>query len=224
MTERVVMIGASGFGREALDVLEAMRQTGTDLQIVGVVDDGPSDVNLTRLADRNVAYLGTLDSWLAYGDYDCRYVVGIGRPQVRRQLVRRLDHVGLTPFTAVHPSATFGAQTQLEEGVVVCAGATVSTNVRLSRHVHLNPSVTIGHDTVLSDCVSVNPGAVISGEVKVGAETLVGASATILQNLRVGERTVVGAGAVVTKNIPDGVTVTGIPGTWTAGSELEGVK
>ena len=57
-----------------------MRDTGTDLRIVGVVDDGPSEMNLVRLADRDVAYLGTLHSWLAYGDYDCRYVLGIGRP------------------------------------------------------------------------------------------------------------------------------------------------
>lgn len=213
---RVVVIGASGFGREVLDVLAAMQHEDRELQVVGVVDDGPSDVNLQRLADRNVAYLGTLESWLAYGDYDCRYVLGIGRPDVRLRLVRQLDRVGLKPFTAVHPNATFGDRTQLGEGAVVCAGATISTNVRFHRHVHINPNVTIGHDTVLSDCVSINPGAVISGEVFVGDETLVGASATILQNLTVGQRTIVGAGAVVTRNVPDGVVVTGVPGDWVA--------
>lgn len=211
---RVVVAGASGFGRESLDVLEAMISAGASLEILGVVDDGPSETNLTKLADRGIAYLGTLEQWLAEGDRDVHYVLGIGSPSVRRRLVARLDEVGFRPFTAVHPTATFGARTTLDEGVVVCAGAVVSTNVRLGRHVHVNPNATIGHDAVLRNYVSINPAAVISGEVEIGEDTLVGAAATVLQNLTVGERTVIGAGAVVTKNVPSDVVVKGVPGTW----------
>lgn len=214
-TERVIVVGASGFGRESLDVLEAMVAGGAPIEIVGVVDDAPAAINLERLADRGVAYLGTLDRWLAEGDRRVRYVLGIGSPAVRRRLVTRLDSAGFSPFTAIHPTATFGACTELQDGGVVCAGATISTNVRLGRHVHVNPNATIGHDAVLHDYVSINPAATISGEVEIGEETLVGAAATVLQNLRVGERTVVGAGAVVTKGVPADVVVKGVPGTWT---------
>lgn len=209
--DRVVIVGASGFGRESLDVLEAMVDAGAPVEIIGVVDDGPSEANLARLADRGVNYLGTLDAWLADADPEVHYVLGIGGPTIRRRLVERLDAAGRRPFTAVHPTATFGARTVLHEGVVVCAGAVVSTNVRLGRHVHVNPNVTIGHDAVLHDFVSVNPGATISGEVEIGAETMVGAAATILQNLTVGDRAIVGAGAVVTKAVPSSVIVTGVP-------------
>ncbi|WP_203568557.1 NeuD/PglB/VioB family sugar acetyltransferase [Aestuariimicrobium ganziense] len=214
MTERVVVIGASGFGRECLDALEAMMAAGERLEVLGVVDDSPSAVNLRRLAERDIPYLGTRADWLESGTDRASYVVGIGNPAVRRQLVDELDAAGLRPFTAVHPSATFGARTTLAEGVVVCAGAAISTNVRLGRHVHVNPNVTIGHDAELGDFVSVNPAAVISGEVVVGEGTLVGAAATVLQNLTVGERVVVGAGAVVTRNVPPVVVVKGVPGRW----------
>lgn len=213
---RVVVVGASGFGREALDVLEAMIAAAAAIDILGVLDDGPSHANLTRLAERDTAYLGTLEQWLAEGDRTARYVLGIGSPTVRRRIVTRLDTEGLRPLTAVHPSATFGARTELQEGVVVCAGAAISGNVRLGRHVHVNPHATIGHDAVLHDYVSINPAATISGEVEIGEETLVGAAATVLQNLTVGERTVVGAGAVVTRDVPSDVVVTGIPGRWHA--------
>jgi sugar O-acyltransferase (sialic acid O-acetyltransferase NeuD family) len=212
--ERVVVVGASGFGRECLDVLEAMAAAGSAIDIVGVVDDGPSAVNLERLAARGVTYLGTVAEWLSGGPSE-HYVLGIGVPDVRRRLVGRLEDAGARPFTAVHPSATFGALVDVGEGVVVCAGATISTNVRLGRHVHVNPNATIGHDAVLADFVSVNPGAVVSGEVTIGRGTLVGAAATILQSLTVGESTLVGAGAVVTKDVPAGVVVKGIPGQWT---------
>ena len=214
--QQVLVVGASGFGREALDVLEAMVAAGAPLDIVGVLDDSPSDSNLARLADRDVAYLGTIETWLLTdGDRQVRFVLGIGSPSVRRRLVERFEQAGMVRFSAVHPTATFGARTQLLDGVVVCAGATISTNVGLGRYVHVNPNATIGHDSVLHDYASVNPAATISGEVEIGEETLVGAAATILQNLTVGERTVIGAGAVVTKHVPSDVVVIGVPGTWT---------
>lgn len=213
--ERVVVVGASGFGRECLDVLEAMASAGPPIEVAGVVDDGPSGLNLDRLAARGVSHLGTVEEWLANEALPRRYVLGVGSPEVRRRLVTRLEDAQARPLTVIHPSATFGARCELGEGVVVCAGVALSTNVHLGRHVHLNPNATIGHDAVLGDFVSVNPGAVVSGEVSVGKGTLVGASATVLQKLRIGERVIVGAGSVVTRAVPDDVVVKGLPGAWT---------
>lgn len=208
---RVVVIGASGFGRECLDVVEAMIAVDEPLELVGVVDDGPAPRNLERLSARGVSYLGTVGEWLGAQAIPNRYVLGIGDPATRRRLVARLDAAGARPLAAVHPTATFGARSPVGEGTVVCAGATVSTNVRFGRHVHVNPNATIGHDVVLEDFVSVNPAAVVSGEVRVGAGTLLGASSTVLQNLSVGESAVVGAGAVVTRDTPGGVVAKGVP-------------
>lgn len=219
--EQVVVVGASGFGREALDVLEAMSAVGEPIEIVGVIDDGPSAANRERLADRGVPYLGTLDRWLTDRDLHIKYVLGIGSPTTRRHIVGRLDRAGCAAITAIHPTVIVGAQTRVGEGSVVCAGAVVSTNVDLGRHVHVNPHATIGHDSVLHDYVSVNPAATISGEVEVGEESLVGAAAVVLQNLTVGQRSVIGAGAVVTKNVPSDVVVKGIPGTWSSPPALE---
>lgn len=215
MTYRVVVIGASGFGRECLDVLEAMIAAGADLQILGAIDDNPSEANLGRLAARSMPYLGTRAEWLASTPANVRYVLGIGHPTIRRALAEELDASGLEPFTAIHPSATFGANTTLAVGVVVCAGAAISNNVYLGRHVHVNPNATIGHDAILYDFVSVNPAAIISGEVAVGAETLIGAGATVLQGLVVSGNATVGAGAVVTRNVPSRTVVKGVPGRWT---------
>lgn len=214
MAERVLVVGASGFGREALDVLEAMISAGGDIEVVGVLDDAPTAANLERLEARGVRHLGATDAWLSQGDTSTRYVLGIGSPAVRRKLVAKLDAAGLSPFTAVHPSATFGALSTPGEGAVVCAGVAVSNNVRFGRHVHLNPNATIGHDAVLGSFVSINPAATISGDVDVEPGVLVGAGATVLQGLRVGEGTVVGAGAVVTRSVPPQVVAKGVPARW----------
>lgn len=211
--DRVVVIGASGFGRECLDVLEAMIFTGSAIDVIGVVDDSPSVANLQRLTDRDVVYLGTVSDWLTDGATE-QYVLGIGSPAARRRVVARLDGAGARSIPAIHPKATFGAKTALGEGLVVCAGTTISTNVRFGRHVHVNPNATIGHDADLGEFVSINPAAVISGEVVVEADSLVGAAATILQQLVIGQGAIIGAGSVVTKKIPAGAVVKGIPGVW----------
>lgn len=213
MTERVVVVGASGFGREALDVLEAMQAAGAALEIVGVVDDQPLPLNLHRLSQRQIEYLGTIDDWLAR-DGDEAYLLGIGSPPVRRMLVEKLDARSRRAFTAIHPNASVGSRADIAEGVVICAGAVVSTNVRLERHVHVNPNATIGHDSTLGEFSSLNPGGVVSGEVVIEPGVLIGATATVLQQLTVGADTTVGAAALVTKNVPSGVVVKGVPGTW----------
>lgn len=215
----VVVVGASGFGREALDVLAAMRASGIPLSVSGVIDDDPSPVNLDRLASRGIPHLGTIDSWVATRQAPAGFVMGIGDPAIRRAIATKLEAGGHQPFTAIHPSAVVGTQVRIGEGAVICAAAVIATNVRLGRHVHVNANATIGHDSILEDFVSVNPAATISGEVLVGSCALVGAGSIILQNLVVGESTTLGAGCLVTRNVPGGVVVKGVPGSWATREE-----
>ncbi|MHA7862320.1 acetyltransferase [Tessaracoccus sp. Y36] len=215
MPEQVVVIGASGFGRESLDTLEAMIAAGATIAVRGVIDDAPSDSNLARLASRGVPYLGTTTEWLATRPA-AQFVLAIGAPGVRRRLATRLEEAGLGPFSAVHPSAHIGVNTTLGAGTVVCAGSVISTNVQAGAYVHINPNATIGHDALLEDYVSVNPAAVLSGEVHIQSGTLIGAGAVVLQGVTVGEGSILGAGTVATKNVPSRVIVKGIPGRWTS--------
>lgn len=212
MSTVLVVVGAGGFGREALDVVEAANAlaAGPGHQLVGVLDDGPSPANLQRLADRSVRYLGPVTDWLHAG-HMADYVVAIGDPAARAAVVGRFERVGLSAATLVHPDATVGSRVSVGEGAVICAGVRVSTNVVIGRHVHLNASANIGHDSVLADFVSVNPAAIVSGECRVGAGALVGAGAVVLQGLSVGAGSTVGAAACVTRPVEAGTVVMGVP-------------
>lgn len=211
---KVVVIGASGFGRETLDVLDAMHEEFRNIEVLGVLDDSPSTSNLRRLSERRVTYLGSVNDFLKNPIADTRFVVGIGKPAIRQEIQARFVESGRLPFTAIHPNYVIGEETTVGLGSVICAGAVLSTNVTTGESVHVNPSATIGHDSVLEDYVSVNPGAVVSGEVTLGRLSLTGAGAIVLQGLNVGARVTVGAGSVVTKDVPPGMTVMGVPGRW----------
>lgn len=205
MTREVVVVGAGGMGREAVDVARA-----AGVRVVGVVDDAPSAIDLGRLARLHVPFLGPVDSWLVHAG-TTPWVVGVGSPEVRRRLAGRLDGARGRPAVLVHPAATVGSDSHLGPGSVVCAGARVSTGVRAGRHAHVCPGATLGHDAELADFVSVNPGALVSGSVQIGEAVLVGAGAVVLQGLSVGPESVVGASACVVRDVAPGLVVRGVP-------------
>ena len=212
MAEDLVIVGAGGFGRETADVVEAVNQTAgpSPWRLLGLVDDALTPANARRLEARGLSHLGTIEDLLA-SDLRPRYVVGIGSPGVRRRVADRLDAAGFSAAVVVHPHATVGSEVSIGEGTVICAGARVTTNIRLGRHVHLNPNVTVGHDTDIGDFVSLNPACSVSGECTVGPEVLVGVGAVVLNQITVGAGAVVGAAACVVRDVEQGATVKGVP-------------
>lgn len=211
MADQIVVVGAGGFGRETLDVVEAAIATGADYHLQGVLDSRPRDLDLQRLEQRDVEYLGTAQDWIARASGAERFIVAIGHPQTRERVSRTLMSYGLTPISVVHPRATLGSCARIGEGVVIAAGVHVSTNVTIRDHVHLSPGCVVGHDSLLEDFVSVNPGAIVSGNVTVEKSVLVGAGSVILQGLTVGTEATVGASACVTRDVHAGMTVIGVP-------------
>jgi sugar O-acyltransferase (sialic acid O-acetyltransferase NeuD family) len=212
MITRLVVIGAGGFGRETLDVVEAVNEAADRplFELVGVVDSAPSELNLRRLAERGIPLLGSVEQWLASGD-EAHVTVAIGTPAVRERIVREVEAAGREFATLVHPAARLGSRPQVGRGAVICGGVQYSTNVAIGSHVHLNPNATIGHDTVIGDFVSINPGAIVSGDVTIGRRTLVGAGAVVLQGLVLGDDVVVGASACVVRDVAASITVKGVP-------------
>lgn len=207
----LVVIGAGGFGRETLDVVEAVNayRPSPLYRLVGVVDDCPSDVNLERLKTRGYRHIGDLASWLSTGDGNA-YLVAIGDPSVRSLLVDRITV--MPPLEVlVHPSVSMGSQFLSGRGTIICSGVQISTNVKLGEHVHINPGAVIGHDATLDNYVSINPGAIVSGEVHLRDRVLIGAGAVVLQGLTVNEKAVVGASACVVVNVPSNTMVKGVP-------------
>lgn len=205
----IAIVGCGGFGREVLDVVEAINAADATWNMVGFFDDSPSDSDIALVRERGFDVIGGMDS-LAQRP-DLAFAIGIGTGHVRRLIDDRLAKAGLNAATLVHPHATIGGSCVLAPGSVLCSGARVTTNVTLGRHVHINLNSTVGHDCVLDDYVTVNPLVAVSGSVTVGAETLLGTHSSVLQGLSIGAGAVVGAGACVVRDVAPSTTVKGVP-------------
>lgn len=204
----LIIVGAGGFGRETLDVVRAVDPQESRWKFIGFV--AGNDAHVDRLRRLGAIRVGDDDDFLR-SPSATHYVAAIGDPATRRRIVDRYDAAGLTPITLVHPSATIGSDVRIEEGVVICANASITTNVDIGRHVHIDRVTTIGHDSVIEDFVTLHPSSVISGGVRIGSGTRVGTNSCVLPGLTVGRDVVVGAGAVVTRDVPASIVVAGVP-------------
>lgn len=198
----LVIIGAGGFGREVLDLVEG----DSTVAFLGFVDDGSPDLGL--LERRGAPLLGP---FARLEHIEAQYLIGVGNGATRRDIDELATTWGRVAASIIHPSAHWGGDSGAGPGLVVCANTSITTNVRMGRHVHVNINATIGHDCRIADYVTLNPGANISGNVTIGEAATIGTGAAVIQGVSIGAGATVGAGAAVVRDVEPGTTVVGVP-------------
>jgi len=206
--QKVAIVGGGGFAREVLDILMATNAISPQYDIQGYIDE---DRQRWGCVLNGYPVLGGFDWLQGEQNADIRLVFGVGSPAVRRRLVLKAAAHGSRFCNVIHPSAVLTPFVELGEGTVICAGATLTNQIRLGSHVHVNLQCTIGHDCKIDDYCTLAPGVHVSGNVLIETGCDVGTGAAIIQGLTVGEWSVVGAGAVVTRDVPANSTTVGVP-------------
>lgn len=207
MIKRLVIFGAGGFGREVLQLVRDINETVPTWQCEGfLVDSKYADGGMVQ----GLPILGDL-AWLVRNP-GVQVVIAVGSPVAKREIALRIRRVSENPFaTLIHPRAWVGQHVAIGEGSILCAGALVTTDIRIGRHVHINIGATIGHDAVLEDFVTLNPSVNLSGNIKLEEGVEVGTNSVLIPGSVVGCWSIIGAGSVVTKSLPPNVTAVGIP-------------
>ena len=204
----LVVYGAGGHAREVCWLAEACPEAGV---VVAMIDDDPAQHGSVV---NGIPVCGLADARRRFPS--ARMTVAIGSPRGRSDAVARATAAGFAFASLIHPRVERSRWIELGEGVVICAGSVLTTNIRLGRHAHVNVGCTISHDVVLGDFVTVAPGVNISGRVRVGDRAYIGTNAGIVTGeadapLVLAEDAVVGAAACVTRSVAAGTTVVGVP-------------
>ena len=206
MKKKIIIYGASGHGKVILDILEK----NPEVEVVGFFD--------TDAAKEGVDFCGykirhasdeALGVAMALGvEYA---VISIGDGGERLKVSVWLEGKGFKFFTAVHPSAVLGKESQIGEGTVISATAVVNPYAKVGKHTIVNTGAAVEHDNVIGDYVHIAPGVNLGGNVEVGDFSEVFTNATVLPKVKIGAHVIVGAGAVVLRDVSDNTVVVGNP-------------
>ena len=206
--KKLIIIGASGFGREVAWLVERINKNNREWELLGFIDDNKS---LTGEVINGYKVLGTTD---CIGEHiDAYFVCAIGASKTREAIISRIsnNNPGLKFATVIDPSVEMSNLVSIGEGSIICAHTILTVNITIGSHVIINLDCTVGHDAILNDFVTLYPSVNVSGMTEIGRCSELGTGMQIIQGKKVGKDSIVGAGAVVVKDIPDKCTAVGSP-------------
>lgn len=204
---KIVIIGAGGFGREVEWLLERMNEEKPDWEFMGYIDDGIEAS--TRIGRYRV--IGCVDDLLSWKE-PLFVVCAVGSPKVRERIYRKVsENPNLVFPNLIDPSVIGSDRIRLGQGNIICAGTILTVDIEIGDFTIINLACTVGHDCRISSFVTVYPNVSVSGHVLLGDFSEIGTGAQIIQGITVGRETVIGAGAVVVRDLEERCTAVGNP-------------
>lgn len=201
MKDRLLIIGAGGHGRVVANIALEMGKW----EQIEFLDD-----RKTGSIFKNFKILGSTNDVIRYiNSHDI--FVGIGDNSIRQEFQDKLDKLGASIPTIIHPRSIIGKQVKIGKGAVVMGGVVINCCTDIGKGCIINTGATVDHDNNIQDYVHISPGANLGGNVKVGKKTWVGIGSTISNNVSVPGNTIIGAGATVIKSIKFDGIYAGVP-------------
>jgi sugar O-acyltransferase (sialic acid O-acetyltransferase NeuD family) len=207
--KKIVIIGAGGFGREVLDIIDACNQVEEIYEPLGFIVDPQYSTPGTIINNKPI--LGGFD-WLEKHADEIYVTCAVGPSHLRYQLIQRATELNCRFINLIHPSAIMTRWVTMGAGVIITAGCIMTNQIQIGNHVHVNLDCTVGHNAILQDFVTLAPGVHVSGNVTLGTGCYVGTGANIIEKLKIGDWSIIGAGSAIIGNILPNTTVVGIPG------------
>jgi sugar O-acyltransferase (sialic acid O-acetyltransferase NeuD family) len=207
MNKRVAIFGSGGCGREVLQLIRDINGLQPMWSFAGFIVN--SDYVNNSIV-HGFPILGDID-WLQSNPH-VDVVVAEGSSAARWRITNDIRRRCENSFAVlVHPRAWIGENVEIGSGSIICAGALITTDIKISEHVHVNIGSTIGHDALLGDFVTLNQSVNISGNVTLREGVEVGTGSVVIPRCAIGEWSIIGAGSVVTNSIKENCTAVGAP-------------
>lgn len=206
MCDKIILLGASGHAKVVADIVI---KTGNIL--VGFLDDNIKvETTIIKHERQEYKVLGKIKDAIKISkeNSDIKFVIAIGNNYIRKKIANEYE---LPYITLIHPKTNIGIDTEIGNGTVIMANATVNTGAQIGLHCIVNTGAIVEHDNQLDDYVHISPNTTLCGTVKIGKLTHIGAGATVKNNINITSNCIIGAGAVVVKDIVEEGTYTGVP-------------
>lgn len=201
---QLLIVGASGFGREVLSYIE---DDNPLFDFKGFLDDRPHALDA---APRVPGIVGTPDTYQPVpGDV---FMVALGDPQARERYTRTLREVhGVDFATVVHPQAHVSRHAVLGRGCIIAPRVGLSVEVRVGDFSCIQEYTVVGHDAQIGNWCQINSHCTIAGGARIGHRVTIQPNCVITSGAILEDGVTVAPGSVVYGRIKAGMTVLGNP-------------
>lgn len=206
--ERVLIIGASGWGREVLhQMTHDDAAHGVDWYVGGFLD---SRAHILDGYDVGVSIIGDPMTYVPDKEKNDVFVCALGDPRERQKYAKPILEKG-GRFIPICTQSFLSARVHLGQGSFLGHWVHSGPDVWIGDFVQIQALTMMGHDVRIGDYAHIGAQVFMGGGVRIGEFAIVHPRATILPGVSVGDNAVIGAGAVVLKDVPAGATVFGNP-------------
>lgn len=199
----IIIVGAGGFGREALYLIEEINKVSLEYNVIGFIDDNLEALDKIKCHKK---VIGTIKNWDPnVNEY---FVNGIASPKGKEYVTSILKQKGAKFVTIVSPTARIGGFTEIGEGCVI-SGSFIGDNVKLGCFVNVAEAM-IGQDSIIGD-FSTLTGYVNIASAYLGKRVFVGSHSVVLNHRKIGDDVFICAGSIVFNHVKSGQKVIGNP-------------
>jgi sugar O-acyltransferase (sialic acid O-acetyltransferase NeuD family) len=204
--KNLIIIGASGFGRDIYNL--ALGCTGylKDYTIKGFLD---------RRKDFLNSFTGYPPILSSVEDYivvkDDVFICAMGEVQSKKFCINLILKKGGEFISLISPSAHIDPYAKIGTGCIVLQNAVLGAGSQIGDFVLVQICTIVGHDVKVGNYSRIDCHAVCVGGVIVEDEATIHTSAVINHKVLIGKGASVGAGSFVIRNVKENTTVYGNP-------------
>ena len=206
MENPVIIFGAGGLGKVALEIFES-----NDVVVYGFLDDNKE---LHGKQINGISILGDTDDdgFLKLIGKKCEAFVALDENKYRENVVEMLnERRSVMPVNAFHKRSYLSPSVELGHGNMFGADVVINVDVKIGSHCVFHTRSLVEVDAEIGDFVQLGSGSIIGAGCKIGDKCFIGSGVTIVGGIIVGKNARIGAGSVVIENVPANSTYFGNP-------------
>ena len=201
----ILIVGASGFGREVIRLIENINEKTPIWNVMGFLDDNPNTLDGVECG---YDVVGSIKNWnpKPHEWFAC----ALAFPEVKKKVVCSLKERGAKFATLIHPSAVINPRSFIDEGTIITNNCSISDNARVGSFCTILGSG-VAHDVSVGDYSTLSGRCQLNGHVQCGKMVYMGCGVLVAPSKKIGDGATVGIGSVVISNVKAGTTVFGNP-------------
>lgn len=197
MSSDVILFGAGSMVQEVYELSFCNGDISSIGNVIGYASDLGKDPDFE--ARTGLSYIDLL----AYAEHNhnCRVLLCIGDPVVRKLIAVKLIESGVRLQTFVHPAAIIAKSAKIGAGVIIYPFVVVSSRAQVGDGCIINSYTGVGHDVEVGDYCTLSAQVDLTGSVKLGECVFMGSGSRVVPKKKIGAYSKISAGITVIRTL-----------------------